>query len=101
MEESRSFDELMVAVTSIVILFLMISILTFIAGFVCGYYIRGRKCKEPSKKTSNSPVSIASKPAAAPYYEDVDVLPNAMKHQEQNLELKENVAYGPSRVEQQ
>ena len=31
------------------------------------------------------------------FYEDVDVLPSAVEHQEQNLELKENVAYGSSK----
>ena len=96
MEETRSPDELVVAISSTVVVFLMIFILTLIAGFACGYYLRGRKL---SKKTSNSPapISIASRQAAAPYYEDVDVLPNAVEHQEQNLELKENVAYGPSK----
>ena len=72
---------MVVAVTSAVVVVLVISILTLIAGFACGYYIRGRKCKEPSKETQNNPLSIASKPAAALFYEDVDVLPNAMEHQ--------------------
>ena len=96
-EEPRSSNEFVVAVSSTVVVFLVISILTLIAGFACGYYIRGRKCKEPSKKTPNNPVSIASQPAAAPFYEDVDVLPSAVEHQERNLELKENVAYGSSK----
>ena len=96
MEETRSSDELVVAISSTVVVFLVISILMLIAGFACGYYLRGRKL---SKKTSNNPgpISIASQQAAAPYYEDVDVLPSAVKHQEQSLELKENVAYGPSK----
>ena len=98
MEESRSSDELVVAVTSTVVVFLVISILILIAGFVCGYYIRGQKCKESSKETSNNPVSIASQLAAAPYYEDVDVLSSAVEHQEQNFELNENVSYGPSKT---
>ena len=96
MEESSSSDELVVAVSSTVVVFLVISILTLIAGFVCGYYIRDRKCKESSKKTG--------KPAAVPFYEDIDMLPSAVQYQERNLELKENVAYGPSKsisVEQQ
>ena len=82
MEESRSLDELVVAVTSTVVVFLVISILILIAGFACGYYIRGQKCKESSKETQNNPVSIANKPAAAPFYEDIDVLPSAVEHQE-------------------
>ena len=98
MEETRSSDELVVAISSTVVVFLVISILTLIAGFACGYYLRGRKL---SKKTSNNPgpISIASQQAAASYYEDVDVLPSAaaVEHQEQTLELKENVAYGPTK----
>ena len=65
-------------------------------------YIKGRKCKECTQKTQNNPVSIANQPA--PFYEDVDVLLSVVEHQEQNLELKENMAYDPSKsmsVEQQ
>ena len=88
-EESRSLDELAAAVSSTVVVFLVISILTFITGFAFGHYIRGRKYKESPKKTqvSNQPVM--------PLYEDVNVLPSDVEHQEQHLELKENVAYGP------
>ena len=68
LEEPRSSNELVVAVTPTVVVFLMISILTLITGFACGYYIRGRKCK-------------ASQLFAVPFYEDVDVLPSAMEHQ--------------------
>ena len=32
-------------------------------------------------------------------YEDVDTVPSAVEHQEQGLELKENVAYGPSKLD--
>ena len=68
--------------SSTVVVFLVISILTFVAGFVCGHYF-GRK---HTKATSSQPVAL---------YEDVNVLPSAVEHQEQHLELKENVAYGP------
>ncbi len=34
----------------------------------------------------------------APLYEYVDAIPSAAEHQEQGLELKENVAYGPSKL---
>ena len=88
-DESRSSNELAAAVSSTMIVFLMISILTFITGFVFGRYfrIRDRKYKE-SPKNTNQP--------AAPLYEDVGV-PSAVEHQEQDLKLKENVAYGPSK----
>ena len=59
--------------------FLVISLLTFIAG--CHFF--GQKCKQ-SFSSLNQPVSL---------YEDVNVLPSAMEHLEQGLELKENVAY--------
>ena len=96
-EETRSSDELVLAVISTVVVFLVIFILTLIAGFTCGYYIRGQKCKETFKQTPSNPVSIASQPATAAVYEDMDVLPSAVEHQERNLELKQNVAYGPSK----
>lgn len=41
---------------------------------------------------------MSNQPAAAPLYEDVDVLPSATEHHEQNLELKVNMAYGPSKL---
>ena len=96
-EETRSSDELVLAVISTVVVFLVIVILTLIAGFTCGYYIRGQKCKETFKQISSNPVSMASQPATAAVYEDMDVLPSAVEHQERNLELKQNVAYGPSK----
>ena len=64
---------------------LVIFLLIFITGFVCGHYF-GRKYKQSS--SLNQPV---------PLYEDVNVLPSAVEHQEQGLELRENVAYGPSK----
>ena len=85
-EESSSLNVLTVAVSSTVAAFLVISFLTFVAGFVCGHYF-GRKYKQPSSSL-NQPV---------PLYEDVNVPSNAVEHQEQGLELRENVAYGPSK----
>ena len=80
------------------VVFLVISIVTLTGGFACGYYYRGQKYKEPSKKMQDNPLSSQPGPAAAPLYEDVDVLPSAVEHQEQGLELKVNVAYGPSKL---
>jgi uncharacterized protein YneF (UPF0154 family) len=91
-EESRCSDELIAAVSSTIVVFLMISILTLIAGFASGYYFRGRKCKESCKKTQNYPQPTS------PLYEDVGAIPSAVERQEQGLELKENVAYGPSKL---
>ena len=80
MAESGSTDVLAAAVSSTVVAFLVISLLTFIIGLI--HF--SRKFKQSSKETPSQPV---------PLYEDV--LPSAVKHQEQDLELKENVAYGP------
>ena len=91
-EETGPSNKLVVTVSATVVVFLVISILTLIGGCVCGYYFRGRKY---NKKTQDNPLS--SQPAAAPHYEEVNVLPSAMEHQGQGLELKENVAYGPSK----
>ena len=91
-EKSRSSDVLAGALSSTIVLFLVLSISTLIAGFLCGHYF-GRKYEKSSKKIPALPKP--SQPVAL--YEDVDVLPSAVEHQEQNLELKENVAYGPSK----
>ena len=83
MIESRSTDVhvLAAAVSSTVVAFLVISLLIIIAGLIV--YL-SRKFKQSSKETPSQP---------DPLYEDV--LPSAVKHQEQDLELRENVAYGP------
>ena len=79
-------DILTAAVSSTVAAFVMISLLTIFAGSVCGYcFVRQRNKQSPS---SSQPV---------PLYEDVNVLPSAsaaVEHQEQGLEMRENVAYG-------
>ena len=77
------------------VLLVIVSISTFIAGFVCGHYF-GRKHKGlPPRKISTPP--IASQPA--PFYEDVNMLPtSAEEHHGNDFELKENVAYGPSKA---
>ena len=59
------------------------------------YYFRGQKYRESSKKRQDCPIS--SQPAAGPLYEDVNVLSSASEHQAQDLELRVNVAYGPSK----
>ena len=70
--------------SSTVAAFIVISLLTIFAGSICGYcFVRRRGKRSPS---SSQPV---------PLYEDVNVLPRAaVEHQEQGLEMRENVAYG-------
>ena len=63
----------MVTVSTIVVAFLVISLLFFVGGFVCGHCF-GQKYKKSSSEPS-PPV---------PIYEDMS-----------ELQLKENIAYGP------
>ena len=77
-------DVVTVVVVSLVSVFFVSSVIIFIIGFVCGHYF-SQKFKQSPKETPNQP---------APLYEDV--LPSAVNHQEQAVELKENVAYGPT-----
>ena len=92
---SPASDEIAAAVSSTIVVFLVISILTLIAGFASGYYFRGRKCNESSVKTQDCHIPSQS---AVPLYEDVGAVPSVVEHQEQGFELKENVAYGPSKL---
>ena len=92
MTESSSTDILAAVVTSLVLIFLVISVFIFIAGFVCGHYF-SQKFKRSSKETPQT----SDHPDQVPFYEYVLHVPSGVKHQEQDLELKENVAYGPSK----
>ena len=76
------------------ILSLIISTIVFIAGFLCGNHF-GIKFQFFKRK----PHTTTDHPHQAPEYEDIDAKPitRAVKHQEQGLELKENVAYGQSK----
>ena len=76
-------DSGLIAVASSVTVFVVASILFFIVGFLCGHFCR----KERGKVDEAIPQS--EKPQGTPYYDDV------VLKQEQGLELKENVAYGP------
>ena len=62
--------------------FTMASILFFITGFLCGHF-----CPKKRKRTDINPGQTRM-----PYYDDV-----VLQRSEQELELKENVAYGPVR----
>ena len=90
-EEVRSINIFAASISSTVIASLVIIVFSFITGFVCGHYF-GQKSKQTSSLL-NQPVAL---------YEDVSVLPSAVEHQEQpDLELKENVAYGPLKSTEQ
>ena len=53
----ESSNVLVVAVITTVAVFLVISLLAFIGGFVCGHY-KGRKYKESSNDTSPSAAPV-------------------------------------------
>lgn len=74
---------------STVFIFLVISALTFMSGL----YVGRKFNKESSKGTPQ--VTAVEHPRQIPFYEDV--LSGTVNQQEQNLELKENVAYQPSK----
>ena len=73
-----------IAVVSSVTVFVVASILFYIAGFLSGHF---RICQRRNKPET---VSQFKKTQGTPYYDDV-----VLKQHEQELELKENVAYGP------
>ena len=67
--------------------FIVGSVLFFIIGFLCGHFWRWEK--KVTAGTVTEPEKIR-----APYYDDI-----VLKQQQQpELELKENVAYGPVHV---
>jgi uncharacterized protein HemX len=83
LNESRSSHVLLTAaVSSSIVAFLVISVLTLAAG---SYYFVRQRCKQSSSSTQPT----------EPLYEDV---PTAVEHQEQGLELTENVAYGSAKT---
>jgi hypothetical protein len=100
-----------IAVASLVTVFTVASISFFIVGFLCGHFCqKKRKSSTAAGETVNpagsggAAASEAVTPAGSggsggltqtPYYDDV-VLQQPMPN-EQELQLKENVAYGPLR----
>ena len=87
---------LVAALSSTVIISVMISITLFIIGFLCGnYYNKNIQSSKKEHITTDQPHQLQ-----APEYEDIDTqqLARAAKHHEYPFELKENVAYVPSKI---
>ena len=76
----------MIAVASLVIAFVVGSILFFITGLLCGHY-----CWKEKKAIATSSHYEKTITHGSPYYDDV------VLNQQQELELQENVAYAPVR----
>ena len=82
------------AVSSSVVTFLLVSIIIFVLGIFCGHYC-GRIRKSPKEKPHI--ITGQPQPDKAPVYEGVHVPLKAVKKQKQDdLDLKENVAYHPA-----
>jgi vacuolar-type H+-ATPase subunit I/STV1 len=82
---------LTVVVASLTAVFLVSSVTTFIVGFICGQWF-GRKFKEPPNQVSGAQ---PSRGPPVPIYESI-VPDHSTTHEEQTIELEENVAYGPA-----
>ena len=83
----RSFEPLSqegkIAVASSVTVFAVTSILFFIVGFLSGHFCR--------KERKRDVIVPSSQEIQTPYYDDIVL----KQHIEQELELKDNVAYAP------
>ena len=79
-------------VASLSTVLLVFSLITFIVGFLCGHWF-GRKFKGPLNQASSAHPPRAPIAPPVPIYESM--LPD-ITHEEQAIELEENVAYGPS-----
>ena len=87
---SQSTDNtLAAAVSSTMIIFLVISILTFIGGFVSGFFVNKKLYRDSSKRMSHV---TAEQPHQVPLYDDV-LFGSGANQQEQNVELKPDLAY--------
>ena len=83
MFEPRSHDG-KIAVASSVTVFTVASITFFIIGFLCGHFCQKKKPTiETVPPSGNGQTQI-------PYYDDV-----VLQQPQQELEMKENVAYSP------
>ena len=90
--DSVGGDLLTVVVASLTAVLLVFSVITFIVGFICGQWF-GRKFKGPLNQAPSAHPPRAPIAPPVPIYESM--LPDTT-HEEQAIELEENVAYDPS-----
>ena len=82
-----------IAAASSVTVFTVASILFFIVGFLCGhFYQKKRKSSTAAAADETVPPGGSGEHIQTPYCDDV-----VIQQSDQELELKENVAYGPIR----
>jgi hypothetical protein len=82
---------LTVVVASLIAVFLVSLVIVFTVGFICGQWF-DRKFKEPPNQASGA---HPPRGPPVPIYECIAIGPDTT-HEEQVIELEENVAYGPS-----
>ena len=90
--ESLSQDGKVAAVASSVTVFIVASILFFVIGFLCGHFCQKKGKPSAAGGESVPPMATGGQQTQATYYDDV-----LLQQQEQELKLKENVAYAPVR----
>ena len=78
-----------IAVASSITVFVMTSLIFIIVGFLCGH------CCQTKRRTAVGTLPPSEETYNTPYYDDIIVL---KQRDEQELELKENVAYGTQSV---
>ena len=76
-----------IAVASSVTVFVVVSVLFFTVGFLCGYFCRNQQKDKNFKEEDTIPTESPEK-KQTPYYDNIDQFDIQPKH------LKENVAYG-------
>ena len=83
-----------IAVASSVTVFIVASILFFTLGFLCGHFYQKKGKPSAAGGDHHVPPGVATgrQQTQSTYYDNV-----VLHQQEQELELKENVAYGPVR----
>ena len=82
-----------IAVASSVTVFTIASILFFTIGFLCGHFRQMRRKSSTTAAAGETVPPAGSRgQTQTPYYDDV-----VIQQSDQELELKENVAYGPIR----
>ena len=80
---------------STVLIFLVVSILLFVIGFMSGIYVGRKSVNKESSEGMPWHDTAIKHPRQIPFYENV--FSETLNQWEQNLELKENVAYQPSK----
>ena len=99
-----SLNTTIIAVVSLITMLFLASMLFFIVGFFCGRLtVRRKKMPSSSEQTMRPDESVhsAQSPQHSALYEDIVTQPKQQEklEREGDLELKQNVAYGPLKLQ--